>query len=321
MMGPRRGLRYERNRPSKRMTILVISGPLSKPKGELFERVVRHLAPKYLATLKIGDGDVASAPSGADDQSWEVCPCCASEESLLSTIYTIRSTINPDVLLVDLNAEGSLATVHKRLKSLPNIDFNILPSVLVTNTTELQNLGSSYNEPNEVLLGAIFHFFDANEQSPQSLATYKSGSPIIFEDVDGFADILDQWQMALDNRDTKADAGDLQSEAEDYFLLESPHCDCLADLVEFARLTLRYRFGRVTMFQGIIRYGDQLALLDICDGQFRITGAGATQNATAVMRGVEVDIEGLAANLRTAYRPTLRSTYEINHKLLRRDRA
>ena len=303
-MGQRRGLRYERDRPSKRMTILVISGPLSKPKSELCERAVRHLAPRSIATLKIAEGDVDSTQGGGDDQSWEMCPCCTSEDSLFSTIYTIRSTINPDILLIDLNAEGTSATVYKNLRNLPHADFQILPSVLVTNSTGLANLRTSYDNRGGILhLGAIFHVIDQSVQSQP--ATHDAGSAIIFEHVDDFTTIVNDWEMAFDNRERKTSAGELRSEEEACFLLESPRCDGLTDLIDFARLILTYRFGCVTMFQGIIRYGDQEAILDVCDGQFRISGAEATQGATAIVRGLKVNIESLAANLRTAYRETL----------------
>lgn len=306
-MGLKRGLRYERDRRSKMTTILVISGPMSEPKSELLERVVRHLAPKYIATLKIAEGDVARDQSGVDEQSWEMCPCCASEEQLLSTIYTIRSTINPDVLLIDLEAEGSLATVLQRLKYLPAVEFQIMPSVLVTNTTGIENgLLSDNNSSAFLAAGAILHFPHQSEQRARTLAAYGLGSANIFEHVDDFTAILDEWQTALDISAKKTETADPKSEAEDYFLLESPRCDSLANLFDFAGLILRYRFGCVTAFHGVIRYGDQHAILDIVDSQFTITGADAIQGSATVVRGVNVDIESLAAYLLTTCRPTLR---------------
>lgn len=302
----RRGLRYERKRPSKLTTILVISGRLSDPKSELLERVVRRLTSKYVATLNIAEGDVASAESFADDQSWEICPCCASEEQLLSTIYTIRSTINPDVLLIDLKAKGSLATVLQQLEFLPTLEFQIMPSVLVTDTASLKkNFVSPSNDPNDIMAaGAIFHFPDQSAKSSGAVATYGLGPARIFDHVDDVTAILDEWQTTLDMSAKKKDTGDQEADAEDYFLLESPRCDSLANIVDFAGLILQYRFGHVTAFQGVIRCGDQHAILVIHDSHFTITGAEPSTTSTTIVKGMNVDIDNIASYLKTACRPT-----------------
>ncbi|MGQ9718650.1 MAG: GTP-binding protein [Nitrososphaerales archaeon] len=127
------------------MQFLIISGFFGSGKTTLILELARELVVKRGKKIGIIVNDIGEV--GIDDKVMKSyglnvkemfggCICCEMAVNLPTTLKTLRDAYNPDIVILEPSGIADASNVNKVLKSIENLEIDVLPVVSLFDATQ-----------------------------------------------------------------------------------------------------------------------------------------------------------------------------------------
>ncbi|NWG09797.1 MAG: cobalamin biosynthesis protein P47K [Nitrososphaerales archaeon] len=131
------------------MQFLIISGFFGSGKTTLILELARELVVKRGKKIGIIVNDIGEV--GIDDKVMKSyglnvkemfggCICCEMAVNLPTTLKTLRDAYNPDIVILEPSGIADASNVNKVLKSIENLEIDVLPVVSLFDATQFDLL-------------------------------------------------------------------------------------------------------------------------------------------------------------------------------------
>jgi len=298
------------------MEILVVSGCLGAGKTTFIQELLRRGGKDaVIYENEYGEADIDARRLRADSdlQVWESvenCICCSGRQDFASSVLTISSSLDPELLIVEPTGVARLGNVLENLSQIEWERISLLAPIVVVDSVSWQEQRRRAREVFDDQLanaaGIVVSKLGASSDVEAIRALAQELNPQAEFMALPYDDIPDTWWNNLLSRSREGepvviDASATPSPELETMTLEQVELPSPAHLIWLLDALSAGVFGRMARAKGSVACGGQTLRFDLVERAWAITGEEGSEGARCVFIGENL----LRSGLREAFVPAL----------------
>ncbi len=291
------------------MKVLVISGFLGAGKTTFIKELIKRTK-RQIVVLENEYGEVnldaKEIRTGSDMKVYEFsdgCVCCTMKDGFVSSLMTISSTLDPEILIVEPTGIGKLGNIIKTVKDYEYERIKLLSPITVVSPDSFAQYRAEYPDIylDQIENAAQIVFSKCEQASAQLLSEMAQQINKIAPD----AAILPQhysrnaqawWEDLLlseSDREAAESAPTLPVQKPAELTLSNTRLSHPGLLVLLLESILRGEYGGIIRAKGVVDCGAFSLRFDVADNRYSIIEADQTDTAQSVFIGKNIDQQKL----------------------------
>lgn len=299
------------------MKVLVVSGFLGAGKTTFITRMAQTCAEKFVVMENemgaVGvDGGIlsSSVPSGV--KVWELtegCICCSMKTDFATSVLTIESALQPDLLLVEPTGVGMLSRIIENIRGIEYDRIELMSPITILDARACARLSRDFPDifDDQLANAGTVVLSKIDLAAPDELAAAVD----LVRAVTDTADVIStpyseqpaEWWSSLWRRKLSGEVVPVSDGAElglESVGFASARCETPGRLAAFLEDLIRGAFGNIIRAKGFLDVGRERLRFDVVSGAYSITETSASDEARCVFIGRGIDADALRAALRSA---------------------